>query len=34
MRACYKLRVSILILRDASKLKLKIEFESEKASKY
>ena len=34
MRAYYKLKISILILRDALELKLKIEFESKKISKY
>ena len=36
MRACHKLRVLILILRDVSelKLKLKIESESKEISKY
>ena len=36
MRAYYKLKISILILRDISelKLKLKTEFESKKISEY
>ena len=34
MRAYYKLRISILILRDALKLKLKVEFELKKISEY
>ena len=36
MRVCHKLRISTLILRDISelKLKLKIEFESKKTSEY
>ena len=34
MRVYYKLKVSTLILRDALKLKLKIDFESKKISKY
>ena len=36
MRACYKLKISTLILRDISelKLKLKAKFESKKISKY
>ena len=36
MRACHKLRISTLILRDALelKLKLKIEFESKEILKY
>ena len=34
MRAYYKLKISILILRDILKLKLKIEFKSKEISEY
>ena len=34
MRVYHKLKISILILRDASELKLKTDFESKKVSKY
>ena len=34
MRAYYKLKISILILRDISELKLKIEFELKEILKY
>ena len=34
MRACYKLRILTLILRDALELKLKVDFESKKISEY
>ena len=34
MRAYHKFRISTLILRDTLKLKLKIDFESKKISKY
>ena len=34
MRIYHKLKISTLILRDISELKLKIDFESKKISKY